>query len=61
MKYIVFFDDMIDNEILVWKCNKEYEITFENENIYHAKDESIDGVSGIEKKCEDKLYKIIEK
>ena len=38
---IVFYDDCYDNEQLIWKASKEYNIIAESEDLYFCECESI--------------------
>lgn len=57
-KYCKFLRGVYDGKLLIWNKNKEYLVTYENEdNYYFGKPIT----KGIAKEGKDKIFRVIEK
>lgn len=59
IKKLVFSEDIYDGDILIWCANKEYTVTFENDELFYVTSENNNDSCGVEKKDEGSLFEII--
>lgn len=55
-KYCKFKESIFDGKKLIWQKNKEYLVTYENDEVYEFGNDY-----GIEKACEGTKFIVIEK